>query len=250
MEHILIQCKKRYGTKKKTLWTYINLFRRDLNIAEELVSVLVDLREACLFNKTLELKVSSRLLCNVDLWLGGLSDVPGIALHLILIPTLSCIAYTEPIAMKSVMNTASLLNWIREYTIIFPGTKKTACFIEDAHDRVLSPSERSHLIEIILGILLSILTVEVNTENLLPIIQFISFNLDNEYEATNTGQTELELTRHEIETRLARFSASEKIVSLFMLLLETRPCIPGLFETLNLIVGDTVSWILCCIVHR
>ena len=252
VEHFLLQSKKRYGipSHRKGFWGVINAFRWHFYIAEELVSVLIDLKEACMYNSHLESKLYSRLLVNIDLWLGGLSDTPGVALHVVMLPTISSLVKADPDDAMKVINTSLMLNWIREYTIVPPKLNRSGCFDEKPHDRLLTPTERSHFVDVIMGILLTILSLEVKTSNLLPLIQFISFNLDNEWEANNAKSDGIEFTENATETRRQRFEASEKSCALLMLLLETRPVISGLFETLNEILGDTVSWLLCCMVHR
>eukprot|EP00979_Chaetoceros_neogracilis_P000585 scaffold140_cov259-Chaetoceros_neogracile.AAC.5 len=253
VEHFLLQSKKRYGSAnhRKDFWDVINSFRYHYHIAEELMSVLIDLKEACAYNTNLESKIYSRLLVNIDLWLGGLSDIPGAALHEIMLPTISSLVKSDPEEAMKATSINLMLNWIREYTIVPPRSEGTGYFDTKVHDRVLTRAERSHLVDVIMGILLTLLSVEISTSNLLPLIQFISFNLDNEWEAHNNKGNDTEPSESATtRTRYQRFAASEKSCALLMLLLETRPVIPGLFETLNQILGDTVCWLLCCMVHR
>ena len=258
LEFLLLQSKKRYsdrssGHQRQEFWIQINAFRRHRRIAEDLVSILLDLKEACSYNKLLESKIYSRLIFNVDLWFGGLSDAPGIALHSVLFPTLSSLAKADPEEALQSIRTGLMMNLIREYTIVSSDTKEDSCFDSVLQDGVLTTAERRHLIDVIMGILLTVLSVEVKTSHLLPLIQFISFNLDMEWEANNpkdVKDVDVEHTGNSSETRQHRFAASEKACSLLMLLLQTRPVVPGLYETLNQCVGDTVSWLLCCMVNR
>ena len=258
LERFIIRNKDRYANKSPSsqrheIWMQINAFRRYHHYAEELVSVLFDLMEACSYNTHLESKISSRFLFNVDLWLGGLGKVPGTALHSVLLPALSCVTKANPDDTAHSLRTRLMMNLVREYTVIpaeLNGSDR--CFDSACYTKIMTKMERSHLVDVVMGMLLAVLSVEVKTSNLLPLIQFISFNLDMEWETVNNNLEHSTVGQIHIdpETRKQRFDASEKACSILVLLLQSRPAIPGLFVTLNQIVGDTISWILCCMVNR
>jgi hypothetical protein len=258
LEYFLLQSKERYASSwsnshQRDLWVNINAFRRHHHFAEELVSILLDLTEACSYNTYLESKVSSRLIFNVDLWLGGLGKIPGTALHAVLLPALSSITKADPEEASCSIRTGLMMNLVREYTIV-PKKLENGVggfFDSTSYAEIMTKTERKHMVDIVMGIILMVLSVEVKLSNLLPLIRFISFNLDMEWENVNNSRdSEGELVQGDPETRRLRFCASEKACSLLVLLLQSRPVIPGLFKTLNQIVGDTVSWILCCMVNR
>ena len=252
LEHFIFQSKKMYAgaTQRLDFWIHINAFRRFHRFAEELVSILLDLKDACSYSASLESKISSRLIFNVDLWFGGLGNVPGTALHRVLFPTLSALAKADPDETSRSIRSGLMMNLIRELTILPIACDNTGCFGTQSQAKVLCTKERQHIIDIIMGILLIIFSHEVNASNLLPLIQFISFNLELEWKVMNSKDSRIAPIDESPETRHQRILASEKACSLLMLLLQTRPIIPGLYETLNQILGDTISWIICTMVNR
>ncbi len=259
VEYFLLQSKERYASSwscnshQRDLWVNLNAFRQHHHFAEELVSALLDLSEACSYNAYLHLKVSSQLVFNVDLWLGGLGKVPGTALHSVLLPALSSITKSDPEQASCAIRTSLMINLVREYTILPKETKKNGDCRSSGRksfSKVMTVSERKHMLDTIMGILLMVLSVEVTLPNLLPLIRFISFHLDMEWEHVQKSKAlEGGGVQSDEETRRLRLCASDKVCSLLALLLQSRPVIPGLFKTLNEIVGDTVSWILCCMVN-
>jgi hypothetical protein len=95
-----------------------------------------------------------------------------------------------------------------------------------------------------------ILREETKKNDLAPLIQFISFNMEIEWTANSrevkehSGEGQIESTRKE------RLLASEKAGSVLLYLLQYRPTIPGFFQSFQQCVGDPSSWILCCFVNR
>jgi hypothetical protein len=122
--------------------------------------------------------------------------------------------------------------------------------------KIFSVAERKELVDIIMGILLVVLSEEVNDLNLLPIIQYISHNLDYEWELANKERYVANKERrmidpnHSAQKTEEEINATEKACHLILLLLKTRPFIPGLYDTMHRILGNCVGWILCSMVNR
>ena len=227
---------------------YIHSFRWCRYAAEDLTNALTSLNMACNFDPILRMKILSRLIFNVDLWFGGVNDAPGIAFHSVFLPTLSVIAKLESSLLTDTIRISSFINLIRELTIISTHEDHTdnQCFDEVSRQTKLTASERNHLVDISLGIIFSILCVKVTSKQLSPLLQFISFNLDSEWEANNDRGIS---SKYSNGTQTLRFDATVKACALLTILLQFRPVIPGLFDSLNVCLGDIVSWLLCCLVN-
>jgi hypothetical protein len=239
------------GGKLSDRLTFINAFRWNHYAAEDLTSSLMTLDKACLSNPILRVKILSRIICNVELWFGGLNDIPGVAFHALFLPTLSVLAKIESHLLTDIIRVSSFINFIRELTIISSNEDgvDNHCFHEITRQTKLTSSERKHLVDIAFGIIFSIMRVKVSSKQLLPLLQFISFHLDIEWEAYNAKDANFRCTNMSKGSHIQRFMASEKACTLLTLLFQTRPFIPGLFDSLNQCLGDTASWILCCMVN-
>lgn len=113
----------------------------------------------------------------------------------------------------------------------------------------LSSRERGFIIDITFGIIAMMLSQRCPTQDLYPLITFISFNLDLEWDATSVNtKNNCDLPgKHSI-----RYTASLKAVSVFFFLLQKSPPVPHLINGLHEIFENgntTASWMLCCIVN-
>lgn len=114
--------------------------------------------------------------------------------------------------------------------------------------------ERRHLIDVILGILVKTMTVKSTRLQLVPIVNYISFTLDAEFEMASQQKKKKHTDENQskADSQREKCIASSKLCTMILHLLEMRPVIPGLFESFELCFGSpdgTASWILCCMVN-
>lgn len=251
LEYCLIKSKKVFNDLyfSNQFWRRLYTFRFHRCVAEDLIGALIDLKEACAYHSSLESKLYSTLLLNVGLWLGDVNQTPGIILHEVLLPTLSCLVLASPKVAAKLVNTMSMVNLIRDYSEFSSESLLPGHLDSFVHIETLTIAQRSHLIDIVMGIVFVVFSEEVNISNILPFVQFISHNLDRDWEMTHKEKRDM-YKNDSMQKREQKNIATEKCCSLLMLLLQTRPVIIGLFESMNHILGDSVSWILCCMVNR
>ena len=112
--------------------------------------------------------------------------------------------------------------------------------------------ERRHAVDVIIGIVLAMLSSEVSKEQLAPLLHFVSYSLDAEWDqATAQGgeQGQMNLSASNASNRNERNLTTTKICVAILYLLQKRP---GLGETLTsyFTSRDAVgSWMLCCLVN-
>mmetsp|Transcript_11727 Transcript_11727/g.21928 ORF Transcript_11727/g.21928 Transcript_11727/m.21928 type:complete len:2939 (+) Transcript_11727:68-8884(+) len=244
LEYFVFESKKTFKDLHSTsqFWRHLHAFRTHRCVAEDLVGALVDLKEACAYHRCLESKLFSTLLLNVGLWLGDINQTPGNVLDEILLPSLSCLVMANPKTAAKSVNAMVMVNLIRGYSEICSEPLDSAVQIE-----ILDIKQRDNLIDVIMGILYVVLSEEVNISNFSPLVQVISHNLDHDWETKHKEKRNMntDFTRTGHQQNIA----TEKFCSLVMLLLQARPVVSGLLETMHHILGDCVSWILCCMVN-
>jgi hypothetical protein len=114
--------------------------------------------------------------------------------------------------------------------------------------------ERRHLVDVILGILVRTMTRKSTSLQLVPIINYISFTLDVEFEMASKQKKSntSDENKRKADSQREKFITSSKLCTMILFLLEMRPVIPGLYESFELCFGSpdgTASWILCCMVN-
>ena len=81
-----------------------------------------------------------------------------------------------------------------------------------------------------------------------PVLNFISYNMDLEWEAVNMDdQVTTNAWKCTIKERLL---STKKVCTALLFLMQCSPIIPGFYESLVECLGDVTSWTLCCIVNR
>jgi hypothetical protein len=148
-----------------------------------------------------------------------------------------------------------LVNSLKEY-----GTSKSAS-IDVGVDRFhfdgassleggqgpLTTTERRHVTNIVLGMIFNIISSGTSPHDLAPFIHFMSSNLDDVQEsAAEGGRT------NSTEDLDSRRTITVSCCTLFLLLLQVRPVIPGLYESFAHTCGGVqgaASWILMAMVN-
>jgi len=227
------------------------------DIAKCNASALLDLWQASRPIFALETVVFTGLLFNLPLLLGGVSKCSGVSFHAALLPVLSELAMQNPEKVRDCVGTRDLFELVTEYSSIAveldkKDTKKTL-FLRagpSAKDP-LYLSERIFVIDVIFGIIATILSERCTTQDLYPLITFITFNLDVEWEAASAN-VKSDSNGSITKSTTSAYEASLKAVSIFFFLLQKRPSVPNLIETLTDIFehgNGVASWMLCCLVN-
>jgi hypothetical protein len=226
-----------------------------------LLDSLVDLRASCSQYEELETTVFTRLYFNMPLWF---DQSQGVGLHMTVLPLLSSMANLSPKKVRDCVGTKPLMEALKQYVQVDKEVQKhisqeaaTQLFdrssMSDLDRRApLTINERRHAVDIILGMVATVLVAGTNPTLLSPLIHYIASNVDYEWEHamhdTTNGRNPLKRTgeRHE------RHLAVVKATSVLLFLLKGRPPAPGLFASLTKICGGphaTSSWILCALVN-
>lgn len=112
--------------------------------------------------------------------------------------------------------------------------------------------ERRHAIDIVLGICVSMLYSSTTVDQLSPILNYISFSVDLEWKAGTASKDERPDTVVFDANRAERQLATTKTCVALLFLIQSRPPVPGLYESLTSYLSskDAVGgWILCCLVN-
>lgn len=142
------------------------------------------------------------------------------------------------------------VNCVQDTTAIDDGTSNDLSPIERRKlclDSRLTQIERGHIIDLTFGIITISLSQRCYTNNLYPLITFISYNVNLEWEELperTKGNGEMK--------RDSRYKTSLKAVSVLLFLLQKNPSVPHLIESLNEIFENgngVAAWMLCCIVN-
>jgi len=228
-------------------------------IAKLNASALLDLWQASRLNFALETTFFSRLLFNVSLLLGGLAKARGVAaFHAVMLPVLSEIAMMNPDKVLDCVGTGELFEVVNEYSSVVASEGETMpesdlfyrsfSFSSPSESAALSLAERSFVVDTLLGMIVMMLSQRCPTQDLSPLLTFITYNLDLEWEA-NTA--EIKSTGEISSKRSPRYQSSVKATSILFFLLQ-KSNVPNLVHSLGDIFdnGSSVaSWILCCLVN-
>eukprot|EP00986_Skeletonema_menzelii_P005916 scaffold2232_cov136-Skeletonema_menzelii.AAC.7 len=226
------------------------------DIARCNASALLDLWQAARPIFALETVVFSRLLFNPPLLLGGVSMCSGVSFHAAVIPLLSELASQNPEKVRDCVGTKELFDLVTEYSSIAidGGVERNAknTLFSRAGSSAKDPlylNERIFVIDAIFGMIATILSERCTPQDLTPLITFITFNLDIEWEAASAS---VKGDSNGSKSATNAYDVSLKAVSIFFFLLQKRPSIPNLIETLTDIFdhgNGVASWMLCCLVN-
>jgi len=232
-----------------------------------LIDVLKDLRVASAHSPDLYNQVFERIIFNLHLWFGDVVRLPGVELYATLLPELSSIAREDP--QIRCLSMISVVEFMKEH--IYLGTdiaeierhsvdNHNVLFVRDGASGLsdsiaLTIGERRHAIDIVIGIVIATLTSEVSKEQLAPLLHFVSYSLDSEWDQA-TGQGEQDQKNPHVTAsnanRNERNLTATKVCIALLYLLQKKPAIPSLNESLTSYFSskDAVgSWVLCCLVN-
>lgn len=116
----------------------------------------------------------------------------------------------------------------------------------------LTVMERHHIVDIIIGIIYGVVSVGTFVEQISPFLNFISHNLDIEWESASQHIKEGQSPDLSEVSKTIRHRTTLKACAALLFLLQTRPTVPGLFESFASCCGGVqggASWILCAIVN-
>ncbi len=116
----------------------------------------------------------------------------------------------------------------------------------------LTAKERHHVIDIIIGIIFGVISVGTSVEQISPLLHFISHNLDAEWETASLQVKDGQSPDLQEVSKRMRHRTTLKACAALLFLLQTRPAIPGLFESFASCCGGVqggASWILCAVVN-
>jgi hypothetical protein len=85
-----------------------------------------------------------------------------------------------------------------------------------------------------------------------PIVNFISFTLDAEFEIASERKNNHDENMNRLDSLQEKIIASSKLCTVILYLLQVRPVIPSLFESFEMCFGSpdgAASWMLCCMVN-
>jgi len=244
----------------------MDALRSSEKAAQLLVFVLNDMRSASAHYPDLYHAVFSRLLFNFALWFGGESArLPGVSLYSTLLPELSVITREEPAAVARCLRMASVVEFIKEHTYLGGDENEVrkidvqdqSSLFDRCNDQVdpstpLTVAERRHAIDIALGIIITVMSTSTTVEHLSPLLNYISLNMDLEWKDSTTSHESRSETVALDANRTERHLATTKTCAGLLFLMEVRPPVPGLYESMTSYLSskDTVcSWILCCVVN-
>ena len=197
---------------------------------------------------------------SMPLWF---EESPGVGFHVTLLPLLSSLANTNPKKVRVCVGIKPLIEALKHYVHIenedlkkISQEARTQLFDRSTMSGLdrsapLTLKERRHAFDIILGIIASVLVTGTNPTLLGPLINYISSNIDYEWElasqdAINGRRSVRTGVRHE------RHLSAVKSTSVLLFLLKGRPPAPGICMSLSKICGGPYtasSWILCALVN-
>lgn len=116
----------------------------------------------------------------------------------------------------------------------------------------LTIAERRHAIDVVLGICVTIMFPSTAVDQLSPLLNYISFSMDLERKAQAASKGERTDEIVVDANRTERQLATTKTCVALVFLMQSRPPVPGLCESLTSYLSskDAVGgWILCCLVN-
>lgn len=252
IEQLLYSCKKLAMGKGNdpSIFGALNLYPR---VALELVESMLKLLSVCSNNVGLETKIFSRLVFNIPLWLGGCNQIPGVGLHLTLLPILSSFTKTDTAKVRECIGVKDMVHALHDYQQVIP--RDSLIVLDFNIDRLqhmnqmLDPSillltapELLHVSRILLGMIFAVIASGASSRELSSFLNFITFALDAE---CNDADPDSFLARENQQSIL------ESACTVLLLLLQIRPNVSGLFESFARSCGGVqggASWILTAMV--
>jgi hypothetical protein len=111
----------------------------------------------------------------------------------------------------------------------------------------LSTAEETFVVDVLLGMVAMMLTQRSPSQSLCPLLTFITYNLDLEWESASAG---FKSDNDQFFRRSNRYLSTVKAVCILFFILQKSPRVPLLIESLaDIFDNGTSSWILCCLVN-
>jgi hypothetical protein len=250
IEQLLVASKKATGSRPRYTSLFVAL-SLSISLADQLVNALLLLRAACSHYVGLETKVFSRLLFNMNLWLGGLPSTCGSALHLRLLPVLASLTQLNPEKVRDCVGVREMVHILKQMNALqkvaevseIQNRFETEELSDEAAKNQLSDVERKHVNETLFGIIFEILASGTITRELAPFLHYISSSIEQEGKSVDREQSADEKARYETVTNAC--------VTLLMLL-QPRPSVVSLFESFANCCGSVqagVAWIIGVLVN-
>jgi hypothetical protein len=241
----------------ETLMTVLTLYSA---LSRRLVTSLLGIRSACSHYTGLETIVVSRLLFNFQLWFSATSRGCGVALYGTLLPVLSSLSRRSPRKVRDCVGVRPMIEQLREYTSAEkPGDQETLTELFDrsqwsglnAQDQ-LTVAERGHVVDILLAMISTLLASGTLPEQLQPLLNYISYNVDVEWEQATKDIKDGRGPVARAGSRTERYLTTVKASTVLLCLLQVRPEVPGLLDSLSKCCGGEIGaagWLLCCLVN-
>lgn len=229
-------------------------------IAQYNASALLDLWQASRLNFALETTIFSRLVFNVPLLLGGLVESRGTSFHRLYLPILSEVAMMNGDKVRDCVGTGQLFDLVTEYSSSGDSNEVQQDIDEDEdlllHEATtlskytLSSPEQGFVVDTLFGMITIMLSKRCPTSDLYPLLTFITYNLDLEWEANSSDMKNNSMDDGSA-THSNRYRSTVKAVSILFFLLQ-KPNTPNLMDSLADIFDNgngVASWMLCCLVN-
>lgn len=229
-------------------------------LARRLVTSLLDTQSACSHYTGLETIVFSRLLFNFQLWFSSPSQAFGVALYGTLLPVLSALSKMSPRKVRDCVGVRPMVEQLREFTsgketerqeVLTELFDRSSLSGLHAHDK-LTTVERRHVVDVLLAMTSSLLAAGTFPDQLQPLLNYISYNINTEWEQASEDIRDGNGPTARTGVRLERYSATVKASTVLLCLLQARPDISGLVESLSKCCGGELGaagWLLCCLVN-
>lgn len=283
IEQLLLQ----HRFSRKTERNLVKILQSKTVLGNRLVDALVELRLASEHYAALETTILSRLIFNFSLWFGNDAFQPGISLYPTLLPTLSLVTTAYPEKVRDSVGIRQFIEILKVFTDVDESEVRfashtiswlicgltninvkfnkshmsrepaTELFDRSSTSGLSSKSpltilERRHIVDVILGMVATMLRFSAAPAHLSPLLNYISFNanydLENGTAASKSGQN----PNARFGTRLERHIATVKASTILCILLKARPPVPNIHQGLNACCDASngiVSWILCTLVN-
>lgn len=162
----------------------------------------------------------------------------------------------NPDKIRDCVGTGELFDAVNEYSSC--GSEEIAQDAEDedlfrdsiSSDSALDTAEQCFVVDTLLGMIALMLSQRCRTEDLVPLLTYITHNLDLEWEA-NSADTKSDVGDRSVK-HSNQYLSTVKAVSILFFLLQKSNVPPNLIEAL----ADTfengscvASWMLCCLVN-
>lgn len=235
-------------------------------VANKLVDALDSLYLSSSHYLPLEYKIFSRLIFNIPLWLGsGSTGLSSAIMHSAFLPLLSLACKKTPHKVCESIDMRDLFVYLNEL-VNSPGSNtsrtdsdnvsKDNMFkrSESSISVALTASEREHAVNVVLGIIANTIVSQPSVSQLSCLLNFIAFNLDDEWEKTSAeGQksksTTLNASRR-TGSRKERFLATARACSILLFLLQSNSA--TFYRSLETFLSNSnniASFILCGMVN-